>query len=129
MRRAVTIGAALLLLLVGCSSDGEGDPPSDETEIEAVSLADTCPEVEAALPNGFLPPASKWETYAGELDELAAAGDTETQNALAGLQDAVDTLADDPPAGNQFLDADQALLSALDNLADRCKAVGSSALQ
>ncbi len=92
-------------------------------------LARLLPEVEAALPNGFLPPPAKWGTAAQKLTAIAEAGDVETQNALEGLQRAVDTLAADPTSGQTYLDADEALLAALDDMAKRCKLVGSSALQ
>lgn len=125
MRLAAALVTAALLV-AGCSSDDTS--PSDSTSA-AVTLHDSCPQVEAALPEGMLPSAAKWETFATELNDLASNGDTETQNALASLQDAVNDLAADPPAGPKYLDAHGALLTALDNLAARCKAVGSSALQ
>jgi hypothetical protein len=60
---------------------------------------------------------------------MREAGDTETRNALDLLIPAVEELTDDPPNGQPKLDADQALIGALDAVADRCAAVGSSALQ
>lgn len=128
MKRAV-LGALPLLLCAACGTD-DGEPSSTASSQEpATSLRESCANVEAALPGGLVPPARRWRQYATELDAIAETGDTETKNALEGLQRAVDELAADPAAGLPLLDAREALHGALDNLAGRCKAVGSSALQ
>lgn len=94
-----------------------------------MSLRDTCPEVEVVIRDlGSFPEAAPADAARARVAQLSDAGDTETQNALAGLVDALSAMAVAQP-GDQYVDADRALISSLDNLADRCKAVGSSALQ
>ena len=66
--------------------------------------------------------------FGAEVDEIAANGDTETQNALEALQAAADELASDPST-TKLLEARDDLRVALDDLAARCKAVGSSVLK
>jgi len=138
MKRATVGGlAALILLLTSACSSGSSDEPqtapgtatSSATAAPAASLRESCPEVEAGLPKGVWPPAAKYKKYAQELARIAETGDQETKNALAGLQEAVDMLAADPASGQPSVDALGALLDSLDNLATRCKSVGSSALQ
>jgi len=135
MRATVGGLAALILLLTSaCGSSKEpqtapGTATSSAVAAPAVSLRESCPEVEARLPKGVVPPAARWQKYAGALTGIAEAGDRETKNALAGLQEAVDMLAAEPAAGSDYLDAERALIDSLDNLAGRCAAVGSSALQ
>ena len=97
--------------------------------VAQVSLHDSCPEIEAGLPKGLIPAASEWQTFADDLKGISTAGDVETKNAVDSLQEAVAVLAADPEGGMPLLDARQALRDALDNLATRCEAVGSSALQ
>jgi hypothetical protein len=133
MKRAILGGFAIILLTSGCGASGvsQAEPASAPKAAPSpkTSLLDSCPQVEASLPKGLLPSAAKWQTFATELSGIAKAGDVDTENALEGLRAAVDTLASDPASGQPYLDADQALLEALDNLATRCKTVGSSALQ
>lgn len=125
-----------MLCTTACGGNGDSKATPKDTASStpttsapsATSLRESCAEVEAGLPEGMLPPAPRWQQYATELDAIAEAGDTETQNAVENLQDAVDELAADP-TGMPFLDAREAMRDALDNLALRCKAVGSSALQ
>ena len=132
MKRATVGGlAALILLTSACNGGSEptSAPGTPTSSAPAVSLRESCPQVEAGLPHSAMSPAARWQKYANALTGIAEAGDQETKNALAGLQEAVDMLAADPAAGSDYLDAQQALIDSLDNLAGRCKAVGSSALQ
>lgn len=119
------------LLLAGC---GGGDASSpDEVAASsappALTLREACPEIEAGLPEGVVPSASRWSTYAAELRGLQQAGDTETNNAVGLLLPAVDGLAADPRGGIPLLDARADLRDSLDAVAKRCRSVGSSALQ
>ena len=84
--------------------------------------------MEAALPEDGFAKASRWAKFATEVDKIAASGDVETMNALESVQEAADLLAADAGPEAAF-EAEGKMLDALDNLADRCKAVGSSALQ
>jgi hypothetical protein len=135
MKKATVAGLALILLTSACGgSESASDrptltPSSSGPTAPAISLRQSCPQIEAALPTGVVTPASEWQQFGLRLSEIADAGDLETKNALMGLQSAVDILASDPANGQPALDAEQSLLAALDNLAIRCKAVGSSALQ
>ena len=135
--RAIVGGLAFILLTSACGGSNEPaqsskpspDASTSAPETRKVSLHDSCPQVEAALPSGVVPPASRWQGFADKLTGISEAGDLETENALTGLQEAAGMLAADPANGQPYLDARQALLEALDNLATRCEAVGSSALQ
>jgi hypothetical protein len=137
LSRAVLTASATALLLVsacgGTVEEASSEPASAITSagpsLQPASLREACPEVEAAMPEGVIPSAARWQKFSVELDELAVAGDVETKNALENLEEAVDRLAEDPPAGQAYLEAHQALLDAIINLADRCEAVGSSALR
>lgn len=141
--RLTIAGFALALALTGCGGDdssgaGRDDPGQEATPSETstaatfkpspgASVADlrtTCPEVEAALPqydDGMAAAVPKVES-------LSAAGDTETQNALAPVIEAMRELAGAEEV-NDLLDARAAYRNSLDGLAGRCAAVGSSALQ
>ena len=135
----VAVSVAVLALALGACGSGEDEAAesaqapssaaSSSSAAPALTLREACPEVEAAMPGGMLPPASRWEQFSADLDALAEQGDTETQNALAGLQDSAEVLASDPANGSPLVDATQAYLTSLDNFADRCRAVGSSALR
>lgn len=131
MRTGLTM-VVLVALLAGCGGGSdEASAPEPETTTatpEANTLAETCPEIEAELPAGAVPNASEWRTYWSNLGEMAEAGDTETQNAIEVLRPAVDQLAM-APSGEDLIDARGSLNSALSAVADRCSAVGSSALQ
>lgn len=137
--RLTFAGLALALLLAGCggeSGDQAATPEEPTTtastapvapETTTASVADlktTCPEVEASLPqydDGMAAAVPKVES-------LSAAGDTETQNALAPVIAAMRELADAEEV-NDLFDARAAYRDSLDGLAGRCNAVGSSALQ
>src|SRR5680860_827020 len=99
---------AVLLLAAGCGGNDEPETASTKASLSApppeVSLHESCPVVEAALPKGYVPPASKWQEYAEELTGIAEDGDVETKNALGGLRDSADTLAADPADGLPLLD-------------------------
>jgi hypothetical protein len=142
MQRSVQAGVALLALAAGCGGSVEGaadptpqarstsaDPTPATSPPPAVSLRESCPQVEAALPGGAVPPAAKWREFSAKLDRIAAAGDLETKNAVQNLQQAADALAAGPPAGDAYLDASEDFLDAVSDLAGRCRDVGSSALQ
>lgn len=135
----------VVAVTAGCSgSAGTADPgssasPASPAAAESsspsspaaggVSLAESCPLVEAAIPPGVAAAPAEWAVMAGRLDEVAAAGDAQTQSAVADLQAAVDAMAADPGQGPPYVAAFSALLDALDVLAKRCAAVGSTALQ
>lgn len=129
--RNVLVSVMLVGLLAACGS-GEptsGDSPASSPSVTttANSLKDTCPQVEAALP-GIMASSSKIEAARVEIQGLSDSGDVETQNALDGLVQALAAMRDATPGG-EYVDASQKLLAALDDLAIRCKAVGSAALQ
>ena len=138
MKRAA-IGGLALIALTAC---GNTDASSDDTKAEPeptvtsssaapqLSLRESCPQIEAGLPEDtILSEPAEWRAYAEQLAQIAAQGDVETQNAVDLLQTEVGTLAMDPERGMETIDASIALLDALDTVAKRCKAVGSSALQ
>jgi hypothetical protein len=132
--RLLAINALIVALLASCAGDGSGGdesaPQASASPTTATTLAETCPEVEAKMPKEqIFAEAADWATYADALQRMRIAGDTETKNALDLLIPAVEDLADDPPDGQAKLAADRALIGALNTLADRCAAVGSSALQ
>lgn len=124
------IGVVALALAMGACSDEGGDPerpePSAGPSAEVRSLAETCPLVEQATPTGLAPSDAKIRDYQAELDRLATEGDAETANALRFMQDAVaHTL--DAAQGSESAEAFSEWTDALDLLAERCEAVGSSA--
>lgn len=140
--RLMVVGLVLGLALVACgdgeeNAEGASDssasttetvvePPAPPSPPAVADLKTTCPEVEAALPDYSEDPA--YDVVAEEVFRLSAAGDTETQNALQPVIEALRGLAT-AERGLPYIEADQAYLSSLDGLATRCAAVGSSALQ
>jgi hypothetical protein len=75
-----------------------------------------------------VPSTEEYGAARTKIQELSRSGDLETQNALLSLETSLQKLEHARP-GREFLDGHEAFLGALDNLARRCKAVGSSALQ
>jgi hypothetical protein len=141
MKIIIALAAAgLALLATSCASDepaapADASPTSTSASTptpEPVTLRETCPEIEAALPGGYLPEADRIATFLGDLASLQEQGDTETKNAIELLRPATatyhDAVATDAPAGD-MLDAHSAWLDAISAVAERCKAAGSSALQ
>jgi hypothetical protein len=131
------ISAALvLLLLTGCSDNGSdkakagGDPTDASTNVASgVGLRETCPRVEAAIRNvDIISPPVKMATAHGRVQALADAGDLETKNALRGVVEVIEEMQT-AAQGQESVDAFSAWTAAVSNLADRCRAVGSSALQ
>lgn len=131
------------LVLTGCGGDERDSPASEDTATPSATesaavpppppsppavadLKSTCPEVEAALPKYDEP--EEFVTAATQVESLSAEGNTETKNALAPVISAMRGLAVTQEI-NDLLDARAAYRSALDGLATRCAAVGSSALQ
>jgi hypothetical protein len=115
---------------LGSSSTTPTPTPTASPTPAGVSLRDTCPEVEQAMKkvDPLLDGPGAVESASHEVANLAAAGDTETKNALDGLAQALAENADASP-GQEAVDAARSYLDALDNLATRCAAVGSTALQ
>lgn len=136
------ISAAILaavLLLTGCSGETstttDTDPrptPVESTSStpadEPVTLQESCPQLEAAYPDSGFPDGVEWSAYLDEVDAIHQAGDLETRNAIEPLGSAAQWLAAEP-RGSELLDARANMRAVLDNLRDRCAAVGSSAFQ
>jgi hypothetical protein len=76
----------------------------------------------------MLPSKARLARYGEDLDQLSSEGDTETQNAVKFLQDANSALMTASP-GSESLDAFTGMTAAVQTVADRCAAVGSSAFQ
>ena len=133
MRRTVSALMCTILFAAGCGgSDSGGEatpaaPASTETAV-ARSLHDTCPLLEQAMPTGLMPSTPRLATFSARLDELADQGDVETQNAVAVMQSAVDDLREAGP-GSEYASAFAGMTDAIETIADRCAAVGSSAFQ
>lgn len=136
-----TKGATLALAalaLAGCQGGGsaggkespEPSSPTTSSSAPVATLKDTCPLVEQALPKAYLPTAAKLTSFSDRLEELAAQGDAETQNAIellaAPTRDYIE-VADQ--SGGPLADAMLAFLNGISAFAKRCKAAGSSALQ
>lgn len=141
MKATMILAAAVLAAAAGGCSSTEKTPeekPSSSPSSSSTptpqprTLRETCPDIEAALPNGYLPKADRMATFLGELADLEERGDTETKNAIELLRPATaeyhDAVATDAPA-TDVLEAHMAWLGAISAVADRCKTVGSSALQ
>jgi hypothetical protein len=94
-----------------------------------VTLFQTCPKVEAALPREMVPTRAEDLKASQEIQDLWVAGDLETRNALQDLAPSLAKRSETDPAGLKYSEADQAVLAAVTKVAVRCKAVGSSALQ
>lgn len=127
----IHFGILSLALLLGACTTTEKEAGNTPTVVEQplVSLKDSCSKVEAATPDEMLPTLEQWASAADQLAQIAEEGDLETKNALERLQAAVTTYESDPEPGQPSVDASLEYLHSLDGLADRCKAVGSSALQ
>jgi hypothetical protein len=125
-----TIATALLLLMAGCGGT-DHEPSTAKTSsrsLAATSLQETCPKVRASLPRTMRPFAI-WQRFGDRLDRLMVSGDAETKNALKPLRNAVDVLGAGPAPGQGAVDAEHKFIRALDHLAQRCAAAGSTALQ
>jgi len=133
---------AAIFVLAGCGHNDAGKEPPRATStsvpavttapppsVSGVTLLQTCPLVESVIVtlNGA-PSAQQYGVARAQVQALSIAGNLETQNALAGLLSSLGTLQT-AQAGSEFLAGHQAFLAALNNLAGRCKTVGSSALQ
>jgi hypothetical protein len=112
---------------VTASSSLTPEPSGPAPTSEPATLRETCPQVEAALPSDSYARGPRWAQYLAELTMLYSAGDLETQNALDVLIPAIQDLA--LSDSSTYLDAHIEMLHALDTMAERCKAAGSSALQ
>lgn len=130
MRRAPGTIVIGVLLLTAARGDAHDEPSAAKTTSRppATSLRETCPMVRASLPR-HMQPFARWQRFGDRLDQLAAAGNTETRNALEPLQNAVDGLVAGPATGQETVDAEQKLILELDHLANACTAAGSNALQ
>lgn len=142
--RHLVLGTALLLALTACGSGDDNVDESSETvtvtesdapaetsaapKEELTPLVEVCPEVEAALPSSGFPYPREWTKFVDRLVELGQNADTEADNAINLLIPPAGELSTDP-SGSDLLDARSQLRTALDTVAERCAAVGSSALQ
>ena len=125
----VAIGVLFLAFLLGaCGGSGESDSKS-ASKAPSVSLKVSCPKVEAALPTDVVPSPEQWTQVSEALAKIADEGDLETKNAIESLQRAVATFEAGPERGQEYVDAEDSLISSIQAVADRCKVVGSSALQ
>ncbi|MDR7253978.1 hypothetical protein J2X46_002968 [Nocardioides sp. BE266] len=149
---AKAIGGLLIMLVAsGCGgADSTAPEPSEdatssgtpsaaptETPEPAASLRDVCPEIEAPLLADDEPLIPKYDT----LDAMSSAaldglinGDTETKNAVEPFIDSLAPVKDHVRTGGMTgtmsdSEAARTLIDALDQLAARCRAAGSSALQ
>jgi hypothetical protein len=136
---ALAVTGLLVASLTGCgggATPSAGASTSTSVTMSATptaagaTLLRTCPQVESSIItlNG-VPNAEQYGASHSRVQALSNAGDLETQNALTGLLASLETLQGTPPGGSEYLDAHQAFLAALSDLAGRCKTVGSSALQ
>lgn len=108
MRRAPGTIVIGVLLLTAARGDAHDEPSAAKTTSRppATSLRETCPMVRASLPR-HMQPFARWQRFGDRLDQLAAAGNTETRNALEPLQNAVDGLVAGPATGQETVDAEQ----------------------
>lgn len=135
--KAYVFPLLVVLLLAACSqaSPGAGTTTaapvttSAKPTLAGATLLLTCPEVESVIItlNG-VPTAGQYGAAHTEMQALSDAGDLETRNALTGVVASLGKLQS-AQQGSENLDGQRALLAALDDLAGRCKTVGSSALQ
>ena len=129
--RIVLLAIGCVLTLSGCG--GSGDPKDSPTTVvmtAKVSLKDSCPKVEAILPDqSVLATIAEWESAVTALDQIAESGDLETQNAIGPLREAAEVFRQDPAQGQPTVEADQSLIAAIRSLADRCELAGSTAFQ
>lgn len=135
MRGFVALGL-ISVLFSGCGNDANENSRDSaaasaaKTPITLTTLRDTCPEIEFGLPDGtILVEPSEWVTYLEKLHRLRDTGDTEAKNVIDKLIPPVEVWANDPDQGQPTSDAVGGLIEALNTIADRCKSVGSSALQ
>lgn len=132
-RKAVgaLVGLALLSALTACGdnrTEGESRPADSPTS--DLPLADACALVETALVETGANEGGREEiaAFTREALDLYARSDPDAQAALEGLLEAASQYG--KGTGGDGVVAEQAEFSnSLDELADECKAVGSSALQ
>jgi hypothetical protein len=148
-RSMALAGLFISLVVSGCGEADIATPNADPAAVETpstppaetpspvASLRDTCPAIEASLLADYEPLIPTYDTLEAmsdaALDGLLS-GDTETKNAAVPFIDSLAPVKDHVRTGGMtgtMTDAEAArtLLEALDQLAVRCKAAGSSALQ
>ena len=130
MNRTVVFALSLVFSLAACGSAEEVKVAAEDS-VPKVSLKDSCPKVEATLPEEetIFATTTEWEQAAKALGQIAEEGDVETKNAVESLQEAYETYLQDPAQGQPSVEALDSLLAALDAVANRCKIAGSTALQ
>ena len=129
MNRTVVFALSLVFSLAACGSAEEVKVAAEDS-VPKVSLKDSCPKVEATLPEeAIFATTTEWEQAAKALGQIAEEGDVETKNAVESLQEAYETYLQDPAQGQPSVEALDSLLAALDAVANRCKIAGSTALQ
>ncbi|GAB6983546.1 hypothetical protein JCM10369A_00700 [Nocardioides pyridinolyticus] len=118
--------AAATYLLSGCG----GTTDAGTTAEGELTLKDICPKVESALPGEMQPKPAALERFAAQLNDLREQGDREAQDALDLLITPTEVYLDQASAQDPELpNANLAWLVGIDELAERCEAAGSSALQ
>lgn len=125
-RTKVAAAAALLVatagLLAGCGDDSgdSSDEPSDEPT-ENVSLADSCPEIEDALPADKLPRHDDWTDASNRIGEISKAGDDETQELLKPLHSTLEAYISYPEmSGMEFQELSSAFDQRLGDVSQAC---------
>lgn len=139
VKRTLVTLVAVVLVLGGCSPSDDGPAaaePAAETSAPAgdVALVDLCPEVEVVLnervPTDEVMDGGDYQVLRGHLEPLAETGDTEAANAVGVLvrsvNDAIESLMN---SDGDYLAARAHLRAGVRTFAERCRVVGSSALQ
>lgn len=120
------IFVVVMLIALGACSGTPDTEPSDRAQPSGsagVNLAQACPKVEVALPDSLTDEAERHELQQS-LSTIRNEGDHDARVALDPIIAAVDNYAT-----TDIFDARAAYRDALSELAERCEAVGSSALQ
>lgn len=131
--------AAAALVLTGCGSGDDGDAsdkqtptPSAATSSEAPTtrtLTETCPLLEQAAPSGQRVSYDTLTQFTVDLATYSREGDAETQLAIDPVREAAGTLADAALMGASQAKGWAEFDGAMERLATRCQAAGSSAFQ
>ena len=135
MRRGFALVAAVVagsVLLAGCGSDDGSDesdqssPSASEAADEAVTLAESCPKIEEALPARELPRHADWTDASDAIDELAKAGDADTKAALEKLQGTLEAYITYPDMSNGEYNAlNRAFGKELEEISTLCSDAGA----
>lgn len=130
--RKVRIAAVAAVLgtigLAGCGGGGAASTGAPSPSAQKLTLKEACPHLEQVTPTSAFPSHDRLSKYVATLFAMQQRGDLETRQAIAILQKPANEMMT-AVQGAQSADAFADWTRALQEMKDRCAAVGSGAFQ